>query len=41
VLTFETGHFATLWRQLAERLSLIDEAKSHRSALSAGKLIKG
>jgi alanine-glyoxylate transaminase / serine-glyoxylate transaminase / serine-pyruvate transaminase len=20
---FETGHFATLWRQLAERLSLI------------------
>jgi alanine-glyoxylate transaminase/serine-glyoxylate transaminase/serine-pyruvate transaminase len=41
VLMFETGHFATLWRQLAERLSLIDEAKSHRSALSAGKLIKG
>ena len=41
VLMFETGHFATLWRQLAERLSLFDEAKSHRSALSAGKLIKG
>ena len=41
VLMFETGHFATLWCQLAERLSLIDEAKSHRSALSAGKLIKG
>jgi alanine-glyoxylate transaminase/serine-glyoxylate transaminase/serine-pyruvate transaminase len=28
VLMFETGHFATLWCQLAERLSLIDEAKS-------------
>ena len=41
VLMFETGHFATLWRLLAERLSLIDEAKWHRSALSAGKLIKG
>src|SRR5574339_46017 len=23
VLMFETGHFATLWRQLAERLSLV------------------